>query len=69
MGGEGVDADTLEGDRAVGRVEEAGDGPQDGGLTGAVGSNDGYDLPFLDGEGYTVQGQDAVVADVDLIDF
>jgi hypothetical protein len=55
-----IDAEDADG--AGGRLAEALDHFEGGGLAGAVGSEDAEDLPFFDGEGDAVNGYGVLVA-------
>ena len=48
-------------------MEQAGDGVQRGGLAGAVGADEGDDLPLIDLEGDALDGVDGAVIDVDVV--
>ena len=48
-------------------VEQAGNGVQSGGLAGAVGTDQGHDLALIDLKGDALDGVDAAVIDVDIV--
>ncbi len=67
--GGAVQLDLTLGDVSVVDVEEAGNGPQDGGLAGSVGAEEGHDLAVGDLERNPPQHQDDVVVnDFEVLD-
>jgi hypothetical protein len=64
-----VDAVAAQRDLALPRPKQARDGPQGGGLAGAVGADEGDDLALLDREGDPAQCMDRAVVGVDVPEF
>jgi hypothetical protein len=57
------DVGAVEGELAAGRLVDAAHQIEDGGLAGAVGTDDGEDLALVDGEAHAVDGLDAAEVD------
>jgi hypothetical protein len=67
LGVECTDVPAVEQDAASAR-QQADCGRQQAGFARAIGANDGYDLPTLNGERGVAYGLDLAVADCDLLD-
>src|SRR4029450_8503936 len=63
-----VDALAHEGDGPAGRLQEAGDRAQGGGLAGPVGADEGDDLTVVHGEADAFDGLDLSVGDDQVLD-
>ena len=68
-GGDVGDILAVEGDGAGLGTKQAGDGLEGGGLTGAVGTDEGDDLALVDLKGDILDGMDGAVIDVDILYF
>ena len=68
VGGEAVEALPVEDHGAPARPHRAEDGAEGGGLAGAVGADEGDDLPRLDGERDPAQGADIAVVGVHVVE-
>ena len=66
VGGQVGDVAPVEDDGAVVGLDHPADGPQQRRLAGAVGADEGDDLPLADLDGHVGQDDDAVVADAEL---
>ena len=60
---------TQEGDGAGFAVQQAGNGVQRGGFAGTVGADQGNDLSLVDFKGDALDGVDAAVIDVNILNF
>ena len=59
----------AEGNTAAAGMHQTGNGLQNGGLTGAVGTDQSYDLAFADFEGNTLDGMNGAVVNVHIFNF
>ena len=63
----GVNLRAVKGDRALARLDDAGDGLQQGRLAGAIGADQSDDLAFLDGQSDAMQHFDFAVTGMDVL--
>ena len=69
LGAQMAEVLSLEEYLPVPRVQEAGDGLEEGGLAGTVDADQRYDRPFLDVEGHIPEGSDVAVGYAQFLDF
>ncbi len=56
-------------DGAAAGVHQTGDGLQNGALTGAVGADEGYDLPLAYLKGYPLDGMNGAIVNMNVVNF
>ena len=69
VGGDLLEVLSVQRHGAGGRRQQAGDGVERRGLSRAVGSDEGHQLPVAHREGDALQGMDCAVMDVQVFDF